>query len=323
MRTFALAAPLLAAALVAPSALHAAPQKIEVRIVDGAAQPLAGITVEVATVAGDDYAAAGTSNELGIAAFELPTVERVYRLRIEHPDYVGFEREFDFGASKPHRGEVVRLEATLAPLGPTDLFNRAVRAYEARDLAGAEVELRRAVELDPAFAKGWTVLALVLHEQQRPAEALAAADRALAVAAEDAEVLRLRYDALVALGRHDDADAALDALAARDGSAELGRVLFNAGATAANSDRPERARRRLGEALARDPSLWQVHGALAELEIRERRLESALAELDKALALEPRQVRVWERKLEVLRALGRGDEAAAVESRLAELRAEG
>jgi tetratricopeptide (TPR) repeat protein len=323
LRTAALAVTLLVVSLAAPPALRAVPQPIEVRVVDEAARPLSGVLLEIAAVAGDDYAATQTSNELGLAAFELPTAKRAYRLRIDHPDFAGFEREFDLAAEKAPRGDVVRLEVTLTPPGAVDRFNRAVRAIEARDLAGAEAELRRAVELEPAFAKGWSVLAFTLLELERPEEALAAAERALATAAEDVEALRLRYDALAALGRHDDADAALDELAAHDDSAELARVLFNAGATAANSEQPERARRRLGEALARDPALWQVHSALAELEIREQRLERALDELDKALAVAPRQVRMWERKLEVLRALGRGDEAAAVESRLAELRADG
>jgi tetratricopeptide (TPR) repeat protein len=318
----ALAAALVLTAFALPAASSAAPQRIEVRVVDEQKQPLAGIPVAVAAVAGDDFARSATSDEHGLVAFELPTAERVYRLRIAHPEWVEFEREFDLGASPSTRRDVVRLEATLTRPGHGDRFNRAVRAYQAGDLAGAETELRAAVELEPAFAKGWSVLALVLLEQRRAEEALAATDRALAVAADDGEALRLRYDALAALDRRDEAEATLDALAARDRSPELARLLFNSGATAANSGQPELARRRLAEALARDPALWQVHSALAELEIREQDLDSALAELDRALALAPREARLWERKLEVLRALGRGDEAAEAERRLAELRAE-
>lgn len=310
------------AALAAVTPLAAA-QRVEVRILAAGAKPLAGAVVTIAAVEGEPFTATLTSDDAGVATFELPSAKRAYRLDAEHAEHAPFTETFDLGARRLQRGEAVRLEVELLALTAIDVFNRGVRALQAGDRATALGEFRRSVEMDPAFVRGWSVLALAALEDRNYGDALSDADRALALAPGDAQALRSRYEALAGLGRGDDADAALTALVAADPSAELSRLLFNAGAAAANTGQPERARRRLAEALERDPQLWQAHSALAELAVREKDLELALAELDRALAIAPRQTRVWERKVEVLRALGRADDAAAAEQQLAALRAEG
>jgi tetratricopeptide (TPR) repeat protein len=308
---------------IAGSPLVAATQRIEVRILAPAAKPLAGAAVTVVATAGEAFTASATSDDNGLASFELPSAKRAYRLEVNHADFAPFTESFDLGARRLQRGEPVRLEVELLALTAVDVFNRGVRALQEGDRGTAEAEFHRAVAMDPAFARGWSVLALAALDGRRYDEALTAADRALALEPGDTQSLRSRYDALAGLGRADDADAALSALAAADPSPELSRLLFNAGAAAANSDQPERARQRLHEALARDPSLWQAYSALAELAVREQDLERALEDLDRGLAVAPRQARIWERKIEVLRALGRTDEASAAEQQLAALRAEG
>lgn len=323
MRRFVRSLALLVAAACAVTPLAAATQRVEVRVLAPAAKPLAGAAVAITAVDGEAFAVESTSDDAGAATLELPSAKRAYRLDVIHADYAPFTETFDLGARRLQRGETVRLEVELLALTAVDVFNRGVRALQSGDRAAAEVEFRRSVAMDPGFARGWGVLALVALDAKRYDDALDAADRALALAPDDLEALRSRHDALAGLQRVDEADAALTALAAKDTSLELSRLLFNAGAAAANAGQPERARLRLNEALARDPSLWQAHSALAELAVRAQDLEGALAELDRALAVAPRQVRVWERKVEVLRALGRADEAAAAEARLAELRAAG
>lgn len=323
MRRSARSLAVLFAAACAATPLAAATQRVEVRILAPAAKPLAGAAVTITAVDGEAFAVNATSDDAGTASLELPSAKRAYRLDVDHTDYAPFTESFDLGARRLQRGETVRLEVELLALTAADIFNRGVRALQAGDRDAAEAEFRRSVAMDPGFARGWGVLALVTLDAKRYDDALAAADHALALVPDDLEALRSRHDALVGLQRADEADAALTALAAKDASRELSRLLFNAGAAAANAGQPERARLRLTEALARDPSLWQAHSALAELAVRAQDLEGALAELDRALAVAPRQTRVWERKIEVLRALGRGEEAAAAEAKLAELRAAG
>lgn len=305
------------AALTSP--LAAAPQPIEVRVVDSEARPLPDISVEIASVDGEPFVAERTSNQLGLADFELPSAERKYRLTVDRPEFAPFEQSFDLSTQRVGRGETVRLKITLTPPDALDHFNRGVRALQTGDFAAAEPELRRAVEVDPAFGRGWTVLAMTTLELGRAEDALAAAERSLALAPTEVEALRVRFESLSKLGRAEEAEIALDTLAEHDASPALAPILFNAGALAANADEPERARRRLAQALERNPQLWQAHAAIAELEIRAQQLEGALAKIDEAIALAPAESRLWRRKIELLRALGRDDEASETERRLAEL----
>jgi len=314
---------LAAAALCVAAPLAAATQKIEVRVLAPQAKPLAGVAVAIAAVDGEPFAANETTNDSGLAFFELPSAKRAYRLDVTHADFAPFTETFDLGARRAPRGETLRLEVELLLLTAADVYNRGVRALQGGDRDAAAAEFRRAVDMDPGLAQGWNVLAVLALDGRRFDEALAAAERALALGPDDVAALRSRFEALVGLERADEADAALTALAAKDASPELSRVLFNAGATAANAGQAERARLRLEQALSRDPALWQAHSALAELAVREHQLEQALARLEQALAIAPRQVRTWQRKIDVLRALGRADDAAAAEQQLAALRAEG
>jgi Tfp pilus assembly protein PilF len=323
VRRFAPRLALFAAALCAAAPLAAASQRIEVRVLAPPAKPLAGVTVTVSAVDGEAFTATQASNDSGLALFELPSAKRAYRLEATHADFAPFTETFDLGARRAPRGDTLRLEVELLPVTAVDVYNRGVRALQAGDRAAAELEFRLAVEMDPSFLRGWNVLAVAALDGRRWDDALAAALRALALAPDDAQALRSRYEALAGLQRIDEADAALTALVAADASPELSRLLFNAGANAANAGEPERARLRLEQALARDPELWQAHSALAELAVRAQNLEQALLELDRALAVAPRQTRTWERKIDVLRAMGRADDAAAAEQQLAALRAEG
>ena len=123
------------------------------------------------------------------------------------------------------------------------------------------------------------------------------------------QALRSRYDALTGLGDKPGADAVLTELAAKDRTPDVARLLYNAGALAGNAKEIEVARARFEEALAIDPTLHQAHSALAELAIKEKKYPEAIAEIDLAIAVAPRNFKAYERKIEVQKAMG--DKAGA------------
>jgi len=83
--------------------------------------------------------------------------------------------------------------------------------WKAGDLDGAEESLWRAAELNVVFPKTFVNLSRVLNEAGRFGEALAAADRVLALEPAHAAGLHLRGRALANLGRHQEAEASLRA----------------------------------------------------------------------------------------------------------------
>jgi tetratricopeptide (TPR) repeat protein len=324
------------------------PIEVTVKTSDG--KPVEAARVLVVSKAGGDFRIEGPTSRRGRFEGELPDFGRLYRLTVSKEGSATFDRDIDLAAQNLTEGMTAEVGITLLPPEAASSHNEGIRALEAGDAVLAEAKFREAITLDPTMPEPRLALAATLRRQNRIEDAiraleeaataiptniqildtlafehlelkrfepaLSAADRALSIAANDAEALRNRYDALVGLDRQEDAEAALDAIAEKNPSPETARLLYNAGATASNAKQFERARHRLAQALAIDPKLYQAHAALAEIAIGEKDFEGALAELDKTLAISPRNFKAFERKIEVLRALGREADAAAAEEQL-------
>ena len=97
----------------------------------------------------------------------------------------------------------------------------------AQDGARVVELLGKATTLKPDLVEAWRALAFVYLDTARPAEALAATEKTLALVPTDPEALRNRYDALTSLGRKEEASAALDALVANVKTPDTARLLFN------------------------------------------------------------------------------------------------
>ena len=88
-----------------------------------------------------------------------------------------------------------------------------------------------------------------------------------------------------------------------------------------NNKERYKSRAYLQKALEVDPNLYQAHSALAEIAIGDKNYDEAVKELDLVIGLAPRNFKAFERKIEVLKAAGKADAAAAVEKQLATLKA--
>ncbi|MCB1009354.1 MAG: tetratricopeptide repeat protein [Acidobacteria bacterium] len=318
-RTLALAA----AALFALAGAASAKSKVEVTVKNVDGETIEGADVSVSAETGDPFTIAGTTDKKGRYRTEVPDFDRAYLLKVGKEGYTVLEERLDFPAQQLRSNQTAEVGVTIVPRGPTEVFNEGVRALQARDNETAGARFEEAVAMKPDFVEAWRILSRLHLMQNEYEQTLAAAEKTLALAPGDGEVLRDRYEALLGLGRKEEAAAALDALAAQDKSPESAKFLFNAGAAAWNDKDGETARKRFEQALAADPKLWQAHQAMAEIHIDEQNWDLALAEIDKELALTPRNFKAYERKIAVLKAAGKTDEATAVEKQLEALRGGG
>jgi tetratricopeptide (TPR) repeat protein len=305
--------------LAAPALAARDRSTLELTVRDEQGDAVAEAAVEVTSTAPTDTRAAGSTDRRGRFRTDLPDYARVYRLRIEREGFRTFDQEIDFAAQNLPAGRPAELAVTLdAWRGPTpaELYNEGVAALRAGDVATAEAKLLEVTGLAPEIPQAWMVLATLAAESRRWPEALARAERALALAPPEPLALRARYDALLGLGRAEEAEAALDALVAVDSGPETARLLFNSGVTAWSAKDGERARRRFAAAVAADPQLHQAHSAIAEIHIAGEDFAAALAAVERALAIAPRDRKARERRIELLRALGREDEAEAASAEL-------
>lgn len=295
---------------------------IDVAVQSETRAQLAGAAVSIRAESGAPFAVEGLTDERGHFATKLPNFSRVYEIRVRLEGFVEFVQSLDLAAQNLQPRATAEITVTLPEKrgpAPEEIFNDGVRALQANDSATAEAKMKRALELAPDLAPAWSVLAMLYADTRRWPEALEAADKTLALKPDDLAALRARPEALAGLGRQEEAGAALDALAGADHSKESARLLFNAGAEAWRVKDAALGTKRFEQALAADPGLHQACAALAEVKIGTKDLPGALADLERGLVIAPTEKKLWRRKIDVLRALGRAEEAATAEKTLAEL----
>ncbi len=183
-------------------------------------------------------------------------------------------------------------------------YNEGVAALKAKDLATATVKFEQSAQLDPKLAAPQAILAGVYLEQKRPADALAAADRALALEPANQRVMMDRYLALKALGDKPHAAQALDALAAAHPSPEVARdvavSLYNEAADALREKRPDEAAAELDRALTVDRTLEPAYGAMANIDLGKQDYRAALAVADRWVAAAPQSLSALQLRYKVL-----------------------
>ncbi|QJE01656.1 tetratricopeptide repeat protein [Massilia forsythiae] len=213
--------------------------------------------------------------------------------------------------------EAVRLDPryALAWDNRGNALRRLRRPQEALD------SHERALALRPDYPEAWCHRAIALQELGCWAEAADSAARALRSRPAWTEALLALGNALQALERFDDAVAAYDrALAAADaagaaagpGAADAADAATGKAAAGANGAGPD-------QAPGGRADIWCARGAaLKKAGAPQRALDS----YERALALRPDYVLAWHYRANVLRALGRRDEAVAAYRRALELGAD-
>jgi tetratricopeptide (TPR) repeat protein len=251
IRRAALAA--LVLALAFRGALLAAGEgRIIATITDDKGAPVEGAKVTL-TRKGTAYTLEKVSDKKGQVMLLVLDATQEYQLHIEKGGYGPYD-----GPVKPKVSDTVRLSFTLPAVAPQAAaeapkelsgadqaivaYNEGVTALKGGNVAAALPSLEKAASLNPKLPEVQVALAEAYLDQKRYGDALAAADRFLALRPGDAEGLRARYDALKGAGDNDKAREALNALAAADPkSSEAAVRYFNEGAEKARTGNLEDA----------------------------------------------------------------------------------
>ena len=189
-------------------------------------------------------------------------------------------------------------------------YEDALTRYERRDLAGAIVQLKNALQIDREMLPAHVLLGRALLANAEYAAAEAAFDEAMRLGVNRAEVVVPLAQAALALGKQDQVlDQPRYAASGLPPGAQSQMLLLRAGA---QSDRGEarNALRSVEDARALDPKAPESWLAEVPIRIRARQLAEADAAVDKALALAPANADAWYQRGAV--ALVRGDSKAAL-----------
>jgi len=273
----AIIAPALALAL-AGTLLAVGEGRIIGTVLDDSKAPVEGAKV-VLTRPGTGYKLEKVTDKKGQFMLLILDATQNYQIHIEKEGYGPFE-----GPVKPKVDDTVRMSFELPKVAPAPAasaevpkemsgsdqailaYNEGVTALRSGNVPGAVPSLEKAVSLNPQLAEAQAALSEVYLELKRYGEALAAADRYLALKPGDVRGLRNRYDALKAAGDNEKAREALEALSAADpSSAETAVRYFNQGAELARTGKLDEAAGfflRVVEIAPSDPRYSKAHYVL-------------------------------------------------------------
>jgi tetratricopeptide (TPR) repeat protein len=296
----------IACALSLAGALHAAGEgRVIGTVLDEANVPLEGVKATL-TRQGTGYKLEKVSDRKGQFMLLILDATQQYQLHLEKEGYKPYE-----GPLKPKLEDTLRVSFTLAkdqpaanPNAPKELtgtdkailaYNEGVTLLKNNDLKGAAPKFEQAASFNPELAEAQGALAELYLELGRNPEALAAADRFLALKPNDARGLRARYDALKATGDGDKARATLQDLLAADPQGEGTAIrFFNEGAEltrAGNFDEAAKWFEKVVEIAPAEPKFAKAHYVLglswAKEEKDEAKKARARQELQTFLQMSP------------------------------------
>ncbi len=196
-------------------------------------------------------------------------------------------------------------------------FNAGLTAQREGDLETARASFSAALEADPSLVPAKVALAQVELDLGNYDDAIAAADNALASAEGNPEAIRVKYQALVAAGRKDEAEAISTALSAAEEAVANARRLYNEGAAAFQADNKEEALGKFRQAAELDPSLVEAHHAIATLEYANGNYQASAESAKTALSLGSDDVRTLRVLYDAYQALDLTEELTEIAPRLA------
>lgn len=206
------------------------------------------------------------------------------------------------------RAEAARLLEGADPGNADSVFRAGAKAVKAELEAEALPLLRAGVTRHPADARLWQLIGLACRNLEQPEEALAAMDKAAALAPADALIAHThaRVTLEAGLPAADLFDRA-HRISPRDGDVLLGRA-----AALLADGRIEDAITGLDAQLAANPAWLAGHGSAARLRWLNGAGKSFAASFERATARAPREAAIWRHWIDTLIQAGRYEAARAV-----------
>jgi tetratricopeptide (TPR) repeat protein len=290
------------------------------RVVDPEGSPIEGVTVTATSVEVPTFNEVRTSDKKGTFLIDFETVNVTYHYRFEKAGYQTFESDQAWSLEGTARHDFVMHPGTTAAVSelvPTSssepaivAYNAAVAAVEAKQYAAAQAKFEEAVQHDPALRPAWTGLSAAHLEQKHYQEAVAAAEKAMALGATDEATMRCRWEAYRQLGDEAKTAAALADLERYGRATVQATKVYNEGVALAKAGDHEGAFAKFQEAVTIDPQLKVAWHGVATQGIEIKRYQEAMAAAEAVLKDDPNNELALRDRYNA--ALGLGDESLLV-----------
>lgn len=303
-------------------------------VVDADGNPIEGAKVTITSESLPSFHKVLNSNKKGKFRLRFQSTQLQYQFEFlfEKPGYQSFKQPFSPTSTRQMNEEFMmeqgesQAQESLGDLGSVVsgadnaaimAFNAGLEAQRSGDLDTAQAKLGEAIAADDSLGPAHVALAQVLLDQKQYEAAVASADKALSLATSRPESLRVKYQALRALGKTEEAEAiSLELQSAEDNAASAKRI-YNEGGEAFRADDHATALVKFRQAAELDPSLTDAHHAVATLELAAGNAQAAADSARKALDLGSNDVNTLRVLYDALDALGNTEELMEIAPRLA------
>lgn len=285
---------LLAIAVVAANVFAGAEARMAGRIVDAVTKkPIPNATILVVSAGARNFKQEFKAEKDG--AYRLLVIDGTlpYRLTYAAPGYQSYEEQI-----KMRIGEVMTKDVELAPATPTaaaaapaaaagkadpavSAFNDGAQLFNQQKYAEAAAKFKDAVTAKPDLIAAWEALARASYELKDYPTAIDAANKAVALDPDEADMYRILYNSYTLTG-----DKAKAAEAKKKMPADAA-LLFNDAAKLINAGKDADAEPLLKQAIAADDKFASAYYELGMLQVRAGKNADAKTNLQKYLELEP------------------------------------
>ncbi|MEO1365987.1 MAG: tetratricopeptide repeat protein, partial [Acidobacteriota bacterium] len=304
-------------------------------VTDGESNALPSVQVTVTSDEQTSFRKSLSTDEDGefVLRFTRNQAQYTFKFLFEKPGYQSFTQNISPSTTRLIRETfVMDVSETQAVERHGDLqsvvtgsSNAAVEAFNAglaaqleRNLEVARTKFEEALSADPDLGPAQVALSQVRLDLQDYAGALSAADGALAGENPGrVDALRVKYQALRALGRQDEAEAVSAELESAEDAVAAARRVYNEGGEAFKVDDRATALEKFRRAAELDPTLVDAHHAVATLELAAGNHEAAATSAEKALSLGSDKLETLRVLYDAYESLGRLDQLTEIAPRLA------
>jgi tetratricopeptide (TPR) repeat protein len=171
--------------LAATAVFAANEARIFGKVVDETGEPVAGLMLKVMSPDKTTLMWETETDTKGSYRIEIDEAITPYVYQLTKKGIAPFETHLDLAVGKEQEMNFTVLSAEASKRGAPAMFNEGATAARGGDLPQAEAKFRSALELDPELAPAHAALSSILLKQQRPEEALMAAQRALELEADN------------------------------------------------------------------------------------------------------------------------------------------